>query len=162
MLWRHSAQGVLLYANPYNNKGNGAHLWQGDEVKPIYVFGRRLFDQAIQEIESGTIDMQGNTTLMLRGESPVLIVARMNPEPYILFGDGDPIPVELPVNAFTFIGGARSGPPHVQAGGNSGSIAEFSGGDFRLTLGIGERLFGNTMWFGGSYGSTSKQRKAAQ
>ena len=160
ILWRHPEQGVLLYANPYNNKGNGAHLWQGDQLKPVYVFGRRLFDQTIQEIESGTVDKQGNLTLMLRGDSSAFMVARMNPEPYILFYEGDQIPVELPVNAFTFIGGARTGPPHVQAGGNSGSIAEFSSGDFQLTLGIGERLFGNTMWFGGSHGSTYNMRKA--
>ena len=151
---------MLLYANPYNNKGNGVHLWQGDEVKPVYVLGRRLFDQTIQEIESGTVDKQGNITLMLRGDSSALLMTRMNPEPYILFGENDQVPVTLPVNAFTFIGGARTGPPHVQAGGNSGSIAEFSGGDFRLTLGIGQRLFGNTMWFGGSHGSTYNMRKA--
>jgi len=66
----------------------------------------------------------------------------------------------LPVNLFTLIGGARTGPPHAQAGGNAGSIAEFAGGDWRLTLGIGERLFGTTMWFGGSHGSTYNIRKA--
>src|SRR5262249_34160268 len=66
----------------------------------------------------------------------------------------------LPVNLFTLIGGARTGPPHAQVGGNSGSMAEFSGGDWNLTLGIGERLFGTTMWFGGSHGSTYNMRKA--
>src|SRR2546430_12628825 len=44
-----------------------------------------LFDQTIQEIESGTVDKQGNLTLMLRGDSSAFMVARMNPEPYILF-----------------------------------------------------------------------------
>src|SRR5206468_8798617 len=107
-----------------------------------YVLGRRLLEQTIQAIESGTINKQGDTTLMLRGDSSALLVTRMNPEPHLLFGDGNEIPVELPVNAFTFIGGARTGPPHVQAGGNSGSIAEFSAGDFRLKPGIGARLLG--------------------
>jgi hypothetical protein len=160
ILWRHPAQGVLLYANPYNNKGNGAHLWQAGDTKPVYVFGRRLFDQTIQEIESGTVNRQGDITLMLRGDANALVVARMNPDPYVLFAAGDEVRVELPVNLFTFIGGARVGPPHAQMGGNAGSIAEFSGGDWRLTLGIGERLFGNTMWFGGSHGSTYNMRKA--
>jgi len=127
---------------------------------PIYLLGRRLLDQTTQEIDSGTVHKQRDITLMLRGDATSMLVARMNPEPYILFSDGDEIPVNLPVNAFTFIGGARTGPPHVQAGGNSGSIAEFSAGDFRLTLGIGERLFGNTMWYGGSHGSTYNMRKA--
>ncbi|MEO7652694.1 MAG: Ig-like domain-containing protein [Bryobacteraceae bacterium] len=160
ILWRHPGQGVLLYANPYNNKGNGVHVWQSDDTRAVYVLGRRLFDQTIQAIESGTIDKLGNITLMLRGDVSALIVARMNPEPYVMFGAGDRIPVELPVNLFTLIGGARVGPPHAQMGGNSGSIGEFVDGDWRLTLGIGERLFGTTMWFGGAHGATYNMRKA--
>jgi hypothetical protein len=160
ILWRHPAQGVLLYANPYNNLGNGAHLWQAGATKPVYVFGKKLFDQTIQEIESGTINAQGDITLMLRGDGNALVVARMNPDPSVLFQAGDNVPVELPVNLFTLIGGARTGPPHAQAGGNSGSIAEFADGDWQLTLGIGERLLGTTMWFGGSHGSTYNIRKA--
>src|SRR6185369_14164939 len=80
--------------------------------------------------------------------------------PFFLFRDNDDIPVELPVNLFTLIGGARVGPPHAQMGGNSGSIGEFDGTDWRLTLGIGERLFGNTMWFGGSHSATYNMRKS--
>ena len=160
ILWRHPAQGVLLYANPYNNQGNGAHLWQGSSTRPVYLFGRRLFDATIQTIESGTVNRDGDITLMLRSDGNALLVARMGADPYVLFGAGNEIPVELPVNVFTLIGGARVGPPHAQVGGNSGSIAEFSGGDWRLTLGIGERLFGTTMWFGGSHGSTYNMRKA--
>src|SRR5260221_107406 len=68
ILYRHPAQGVLLYANPYNNKGNGAHLWRGAEVVPVYVFGKKLFDQTIQEIESGTVNGAGEVTLFLRGD----------------------------------------------------------------------------------------------
>jgi hypothetical protein len=160
ILYRHPTQGALLYANPYNNQGNGVYLWQDGDLKPVYTFGTRLFDQTIQEVESGTVNTQGDVTLMLRGDGNPLMITRMNPTPYVLFGAGDQIPVELPVNAFTFIGGARTGPPHIQAGGNAGSIAEFAGGDWNLTLGIGERLFGNTMWFGGSHGSTYNMRKA--
>ena len=72
-----------------------------------------------------------------RNDRNALMVARMNPDPSVLFAAGDEVPVELPVNLFTLIGGARTGPPHVQAGGNAGSIAEFADGDWRLTLGIG-------------------------
>jgi hypothetical protein len=160
ILWRHPAQGTLLYANPYNNQGNGAHLWQPGGVKPVYVFGKKLFEQTIQEIESATVNSRGDITLLLRGDGNALLAARMNPEPFVMFQAGDQVPVELPVNLFTLIGGARTGPPHAQAGGNAGSIAEFSGGDWQLTLGIGERLFGNTMWFGGSHGGTYNMRKA--
>jgi hypothetical protein len=160
ILWRHPAQGVLVYANPYNNQGNGAHVWQSGGTRPIYVFGKKLFDQTIQEIESGTVNARGEITLMLRGDGNPLIVARMNPDPFVVFQAGDEVPAELAVNLFTLIGGARTGPPHAQAGGNAGSIAEFADGDWRLTLGIGERLFGTTMWFGGSHGSTYNMRKA--
>src|SRR5690348_15900709 len=117
-------------------------MWQAGGVKPVYVFGKKLFDQAIQEIESGTVNAQGDITLMLRGDATALLVTRMNPEPVVLFGAVDPVTADLPVNLFTLIGGARLGPPHAQAGGNSGSISEFSNCDWNLTLGIGERLFG--------------------
>ena len=165
ILYRHPKQGVLIYANPYNNKGNGAHIWKGDTVTPVFVMGsKKLFDQTIQEIESGTVNGGGDITLFFRGDANAMLVTRMAMTPgdasFRIFGDGDEIPVELPVNVFTFIGGARVGPPHAQMGGNSGSIGEFSGGDWRLTLGIGERLFGNTMWFGGSHGATYNMRKA--
>lgn len=163
ILYRHPDHGTLIYANPFNNLGNGVYLWKDREdgaPKQIWAFGRRLFDQTIQEIESGTIDRNGDITLMLRGDMNPLLVARMTPEPYVLFGAGNEIEVEAPVNSFTLIGGARVGPPHIQAGGNSGSIAEYAGDDWQLRLGIGERLFGNTMWFGGAHGGTYNMRKA--
>ena len=47
---------------------------------------------------------------------------------------------------------ARAWSPRAD-GRKFGSIGEFGGGDWRLTLGIGERLFGNTMWFGSSHGA---------
>lgn len=160
ILWRNAAQGALLYANPYNNRGNGIYLWKGATVDPVYVLGKKLWNQTILEIESGTVNTAGQITLMLRGSETPLIVARMDAEPYVLFVAGDTVKMDLPVNVFTLIGGARVGPPHVQAGGNSGSIAGFNNGDWELTLGIGERLFGNTMWFGGSHGATYNMRKA--
>ncbi len=160
ILGRHPSHGTLIFANPFSNQGNGAYLWQGDTVKQQVVVGRTLFDQAIQDVESGTIDRNGDITLMLRGAANPLLVARMTPEPHVLFGAGDEIRADLPVTLFTLIGGAREGPPHVQAGGNSGSIAEFDGTDWKLTLGIGERLFDSTMWFGGAHGSTYNIRKA--
>jgi hypothetical protein len=160
VLFRHPSHGTLIYANPFNNQGNGAYLWSEQGLKQILVLGRTLFEQAIQEIESGVVDRNGDITLMLRGAGNPLMVARMTPEPHVLFGAGDPVRATLPVNAFTFIGGAREGPPHVQAGGNAGSIAEFDGRDFKATLAIGERLFGDTMWFGGSHGNLYNMRKA--
>jgi hypothetical protein len=163
ILYRHPDHGTLIYANPFNNRGNGVYLWKDDaaaEPAQVYGFGRRLFNQTIQEVESGTIDRGGNVTLILRGDTNPLLVARMAAEPQLLFSAGAQIEVEAPVNVFTLIGGARTGPPHIQAGGNAGSIAEFNGGDWQLTLGIGERLFGTTMWFGGSHGATYNIRKA--
>jgi hypothetical protein len=165
ILYRHPDHGVLLYANPYNNKGNGAHVWKGETVSPVFVLNsKKLFDQTIQEIESGTLNRDGAVTLFFRCDGNAMMVARMgatpSEAPFFLFRDGDEIPVALPVNLFTLIGGSRVGPPHAQMGGNSGSIGEFDGTDWRLTLGIGERLFGNTMWFGGSHGATYNMRKA--
>ena len=160
ILYRHPSQGTLIYANPYNNQGNGAYLWKDGSLKQVMLFSKKLFGQTIQEIESGTVDKAGNITLMLRGDGTALLMARMDTEPVVLFSEGDGVNVELPVNLFTLIGGARTGPPHAQAGGNSGSISRFNGGDWETTLGIGARLFGTTMWFGGSYGTTYNMRKA--
>ena len=160
ILWRNSAQGVLLYANPFGSRGNGVYLWQGTTAIPVYVLGTKLFDQTIQEIESGTMDGSGAITLLLRGDKNALMGVRMGDTPFTLFSDGDNINLDLPVNLFTLIGGARTGPPHAQAGGNSGSISRFMNGEWETTLGIGERLFGSTMWFGGSHGTTYNMRKA--
>jgi len=161
ILYRHPDQGTLLYANPYNNQGNGAWLWKDGKLKAVYIFGKKLFDQTIQAIESGTIDKSGTITLYLRADTNGLLMVRMDDTPRVIFSDGDTINMELPVNLFTLIGGARVGQPHAQAGGNSGSISRFNNGEWETTLGIGERLFNTTMWFGGSYGSTYNMRKAA-
>ena len=163
ILWRNAAQGVLLYATPFGGQGNGAYLWKNDGTAAtnIFLFTSKLLTQTIQEIESGTIDMAGRITLLVRGDRNALMAVRMDATPSLLFQDGDAINAELPVNLFTLIGGARTGPPHTQAGGNSGSISRFTGGDWETTLGIGERMFGSTtMWFGGSHGTTYNMRKA--
>ncbi len=153
----HPRQGALIYANPYNNKGNGAYLWRGETVTPVYVFGKKLFDQNVQEIESGAINADGLTYMFFRCDNNAMMIAKMGDTPFFIFRDGDEIPVELPVNLFSLIPGARSGPPHAQAGGNNGSLAEFAGGDWRLTLGMGQRLFDRpTPWFGGGSGSMRK------
>ncbi len=157
ILYRHPRQGALIYANPYNNKGNGIYLWQGDTLTPVYTFGKRLFDQAIQEVESGTVNADGAVFLFFRCDGNAMIVAKMSETPFFLFRDGDEVAADLPVNLFQLVPGGRTGPPHAQVGGNGGSIAEFAGGDWRLWVGMGQRLFGATApWFGGSTGSMRK------
>jgi hypothetical protein len=162
ILWRNTAQGALLYANPFGSAGNGIYLWKNGAATAaaVQLFSAKLLGQTVQEVESGTIDAAGAVTLMVRGDRIALMVVRMDETPRLLFQEGDPVNVELPVNLFTLIGGARVGPPHTQAGGNSGSISRFLNGDWETTLGLGERLFGNTMWFGGSHGTTYNMRKA--
>jgi hypothetical protein len=157
VLSRHPRQGVLLYGNPYNNKGNGIYLWQGEQLTPVYLFGRRLFDQAIQEVESGTVGGDGSVFLFFRCDGNAMMVAKMGETPFFLFRDGDEVQADLPVNLFSLVPGARNGPPHAQVGGNGGSIAEFTGDDWRLLVGIGQRLFGVAApWFGGGTGSMRK------
>jgi hypothetical protein len=159
ILYRHPEQGALLYCNPYNNRGSGIYLWKENDLKPVFVLGPRVFGQTVQAIESGTVNKLGEVTLMLRGDTNALLMARMGAEPTLLFKDGDEVQADLPVNVFTLVAGARTGPPHAQVGGNAGSMAAFVDGDWQLTLGIGARLFGNnTMWFGGS--ASTSMRKA--
>lgn len=162
ILWRHPSAGALLYANPFGSQGNGVYLWKPGAATAslVQLFSAKVLGQTVQEFESGTVDVAGNITLMVRGDKNALMVVRMDATPRLLFADGDAVNMELPVNLFTLIGGARTGPPHTQAGGNSGSISRFINGDWETTLGIGERLFGTTMWFGGSHGTTYNMRKA--
>ena len=98
-----SGAGSAAVRQPYNNKGNGVHLWQGDAVNA----GLRARAPTVRPDDPG--DRERNRqqagrhhTDAARRFVKALIVARMNPEPYVLFGAGDEIPVELPVNAFTF------------------------------------------------------------
>ncbi len=160
ILWRSAQQGVLIYANPFGGKGNGVYLWKDGAATLVCLIGGKVVNQTIQEVESGTIDAAGRITLLVRGDVNALIAVRMDSTPYALFRDGESVDVELPVVVSTLIGGARVGAPHGQAGGNAGSISRFVDGDWETTLGIGERLFGNTMWFGGSHGNTFNMRKA--
>lgn len=160
ILWRSASQGVLLYANPFGGKGNGVYLWKDGTATSVCLIGGKLVNQTIQDIESGTLDAAGRMTLFVRGDVNALMAVRMDSTPYVLFRDGEMVDVELPVVVSTLIGGARVGPPHGQAGGNAGSIARFAEGDWDTTLAIGERIFGNTMWFGGSHGNTFNMRKA--
>ena len=160
ILFRDSAQGTLLYANPYNNQGNGVYLWKDGALKQIHPLSRKLFDQTVQDIESGSIDKWGFITLFVRGEINALMAIRMDEKPWLLFQAGDTVTAEAAVDINTLLGGAKAGPPHAMAGGNPGSIARFSNGDFEPTLAIGERFGTATMWFGGSAGSLSNMRKA--
>lgn len=160
ILWRSAKNGVLIYANPFGSKGNGIYLWQDATPTQLCLIGGKVVAQTVQDIESGTVDAAGRITLLVRGDINALIGVRMGSTPYALFRDGETVDVEMPVVLSTLIGGARVGPPHAQAGGNAGSIAKFSDGEWTTTPGIGERLFGNTMWFGGSHGNTYNMRKA--
>ena len=71
--------------------------------------------------------------------------------------------MRAPHNVISFIGGARTGPPHVYSGGSSGSIVEMSPDSTRTVMPYGERLWGNnTMWFGAFHGGTWNVRKSPQ
>ncbi len=160
ILFRDPNQGTLIYANPYNNQGNGIYLWKDGAVKPVLLLNRKVFDQTVQDIESGAIDRWGSITLLVRGDTNALFAARMDEKPWLLFQSGDVVTADAPVDINTLLSGARAGPPHVMAGGNPGSIARFTNGDFDSTVAIGERFGTSTMWFGGSVGSLSNMRKA--
>ena len=160
ILFRDTTQGILIYANPYNNQSNGIYLWKGGTLKAIQLFSKKLFNQTVQDVESGAIDKWGFITLFVRGDANALMAARMDDTPWLLFQSGDTVTADSPVDINTLLGGAKAGPPHAMSGGNPGSIARFVNGDFEPTLAIGERFGTSTMWFGGSVGSLSNMRKA--
>ncbi len=164
ILWHHPLHGTLLHANPFNNKGNGVWLWPptGD-AKPLLLYSTARVDgETIQDVESGMLTAKGEPFVYLRGSvSNMMFVQLGLDQPRIVLRSGDRAEIKAPINVINFIGGARSGPPHVYAGGSSGSIVEMSPDGPRTVMPYGERLWGNnTMWFGGSHGGTWNIRKS--
>ena len=68
---------------------------------------QETFRQTVQEIESGAVNADGAIFLFFRCDGNAMMVAKMG-HAFFLFRDGDEVPVELPVNLYTLIGGARS------------------------------------------------------
>jgi len=163
ILWHHPQHGTLIHANPFNNKGNGVYLWKpGEEPNAIFTYAKPQVGNAIvQDVESGVVTTRGEVFLMVRTDTVAMGLVRMSADPEYLAWSGMSVKVTAPLNMVTFIGGAREGQPHLLMGGSTGSVGEWTGTDFQSPLAIGERLFGNTMWYGGSHGSTFNIRKAA-
>lgn len=161
ILWHHPAHGTLVHANPLNSAGNGVYLWRpGSDLRQVFLYSRPSVAGAnLEDIESGAINTRGEIFLMARTSTANMAVARMGDNPEYLVYSGQEVPLEAPLNLITLIFGGRSGPPHILAGGTTGSVAEFNGSTFVPRLAIGERLFGG-MYFGGFHGGTANIRKA--
>jgi hypothetical protein len=159
----HPNHGALLQVTPSNNAGNGVYLWKpGSDPQPRFLFSRpTLGDTTVQAIESGAINGRGEIFLMVQTATINMGLVRLGDTPDFLAWSGMTMPVTAPLNLITFIGGAREGTPQVLAGGTTGSVAEWNGRDFDAPLAIGERLFGSTMWFGGTHGATYNVRRSA-
>ncbi len=161
ILWHDPALGTLLQFNPFNNKGNGVYLWnQKDDPKPVFLYSKPAIAGAnIEDIDSGTITSTGQIYLMGRTSTANMGIFRVGDNPEYVVYSGMSVDLPAPVNAVSFIFGARNGPPHLLTGGTTGSIAEFSGTGFTPRLAIGERVFGS-MWYGGFTGATGNVRKS--
>ncbi|MFN0101671.1 MAG: Ig-like domain-containing protein [Bryobacteraceae bacterium] len=164
VLWHHPLHGTLVHANPFNNKGNGVWLWPvtGD-AKPLLRYANdRIDGEVIQDIESGALNGKGEPFVYVRGDKSNMMLVQLGlDQPRIVMRSGDRAEIRAPHNIVNFIGGARSGPPHVYSGGSSGSIVEMSPDGPRTVMPYGERLWGNnTMWFGAFHGATWNVRKS--
>lgn len=165
LLWHHPVYGTLLHANPYNNRGNGVWLWPPAEQdpRPLLRYGvDRIDGEIVQDIESGAIGPNGEVYVYARGDRTLMLLTQLGQDgPRVFARSGDRVDGSAPINIVNFIGGARTGPPHVYAGGSNGSIVEFNQVDPFNNLTYGERLFGNnTLWFGASHGATWSVRKS--
>jgi hypothetical protein len=169
ILGHHPAHGTLIHGNPFNNQGNGVYLWRpgatggtAAELRSLFLYSRpSVAGTNFETIESGTINARGEVFIMGRTNTVNMGVARLGDNAEFLIYSGQTVNVEAPLNLVSLISGARTGPPHVLAGGTTGSIAEFDGRDFVPVLAIGERLFGNnTMYYGSFHGTTANVRKA--
>ncbi|MBI2690027.1 MAG: Ig-like domain-containing protein [Acidobacteria bacterium] len=166
ILWHHPLHGTLLHTNPFNNKGNGIWLWPpaGDPKPLIRYTNDKVDGETIQDVESGAINTRGEFFAYLRGDRSNMMLVQLGlDQPRIVLRSGDRAAIRAPHNIVNFIGGARSGRPHVYSGGSSGSIVEISADGPRTVMPYGERLWGNnTMWFGASHGGTWNVRKSPQ
>lgn len=162
ILWFHPSYGALLHANPAGSRGNGVYRWRpGNEPESLFLYSAaRIGNVTVQDFESAAVNAAGEVFVMVRTDNTNMAVGKWGTEPQWFFWHDMEISAQAPLNLVTLIQGARVGPPHVLAGGTTGSIAEFDGVDFRPTLAIGERLYGSTMWFGGFHGGTANIRKA--
>jgi hypothetical protein len=163
ILWHHPAHGTLIHANAFSNRGNGAWLWPpiGD-AKPLLRYTDRVDGEVVQDIESGAMSGRGEYYLYIRGDKSNMMFVQVGLDPpRVILRSGDEKDFDAPVNIINLIGGARVGPPHVYAGGSSGSLVEMSPRGQRTLLKYGERLWGNnTMWFGAFHGGTWNVRKS--
>jgi len=166
ILWHHPLYGTLIHANPFNNKGNGVWIWPvtGDAKPLLRYTGDRVDGEVIQDFESGVINGKGEMFVYLRGDRSNMMLVQLGlDQPRIVLRSGDRATIRAPQNVVNFIGGARSGTPHVYAGGSSGSIVEMTADGPRTLMPYGERLWGNnTMWFGAFHGGTWNVRKSPQ
>ena len=115
ILWHDPIQGTLLQFNPFNNQGNGVYLWnQKDNPKPVFLYSKPAIAGAnIEDVESGTITSSGQIYLMGRSSTANMAVFKLGDNPEYVFYSGVSIDLAAPVNAVSFILGARSGPPHL-------------------------------------------------
>lgn len=163
ILYHHPQHGTLVHANPFSNRGNGVYLWKpGSELRNVFLYSRpQVGTTSIEDVDSGAINGKGEIFLMGRTNSINMGIVKMGPEPEWMVWSGQDVSVEAPLNLITLIAGGRVGPPHVLAGGTTGSIAEFTGTSFAPRAAIGERIFGNNMWYGGFHGGTANIRKGS-
>ncbi len=164
ILWHRPLHGTLIHANPFNNKGNGVWLWPvTGEAKPLLRYTNdRIDGEVIQDFESGAINGKGEMFAYVRGDRSNMMFVQLGlQQPRVVLRSGDTAAIRAPQNVINFIGGAKSGLPHVYSGGSSGSIVEMSPDGPRTVMPYGERLWGNnTMWFGGFHGGTWNVRKS--
>jgi hypothetical protein len=164
ILWHHPQHGTLIHANPFNNKGNGAWLWPvSGDAKPLLRYANdRIDGEVVQDIESGALNGRGEPFVYVRGDRSLMMFVQLGlDQPRIVLRSGDTAEIRAPQNIINFIGGARTGPPHVYAGGSSGSVVEIGPDGPRAVMKYGERLFGNnTLWFGAFHGGTWNVRKS--
>jgi hypothetical protein len=151
----HRLAGTLLSASLPDQPGKGAIVWPFDgPARMALTIGGSIPGltpaQTVEEIEGGTLPPSGEPILLLRTSVSNMEIVRLSNPPQVIAQHGQTISVSAPLNLVNFVGGARTGPPHLLAGGSPSSIALVDGNRVRPIAAIGDRLFGTTPWFGAS------------
>ena len=134
--------GVLAMVTPFG-KSYGLYLWQGDEMREIYIQGRTLVDGGLtQSFLSAALDPQGRITALVQTDKSPWAIARFDAPGAVaraIVSDGDAFNGSAPAAVWGMVQGGKAGTFQFITGGAGGSIWEWDNGFKPLSI-TGQRF----------------------
>ncbi|MGH9719598.1 MAG: hypothetical protein ACRD8O_05260, partial [Bryobacteraceae bacterium] len=142
--------GVLFYGNA-GNRGTGLYLWKESGADPVLLHNQPAGNgENVFGFDGGAFTPAGEVVALVRTPAQPFAVIQINPERRVLFESGADIGTQAPANFLGFIGGGRTGPPLLLAGGNLANVAQFDDNQLRPLLVAGDKVAPGIEFFGAS------------